>query len=354
MRPVLISAGGTGGHVFPALAVADELRRAGAPILWLGTRHGIESRVVPAHGYELITMPGAGLRGAGARRWLFAPWRLGVAIACSLKVLARRRPGAVLGMGGYTAGPAGVAAWLMRVPLVVHEQNAIAGMTNRLLAPLARLVLQAFPGTFPARPDARTTGNPVRASLFDVPAPGAGEGEPLRVFVFGGSQGASFFNECMPQVFAAAGASGYRIRHQCGAGAGDATRACYAQAGIEAHIEEFIDDMAGAYAWADVVVCRGGALSVCELAAAGRPAVIVPFPHAVDDHQSANARLLADAGAAVLVQQAQANVETLARVMEEFRNGRPRLRDMAARARALARPQAARDVAGACLEVARG
>lgn len=356
-RPVLITAGGTGGHVFPALAVAECLRAAGIPLLWLGTRHGIETRLVPAHGIELRTVAISGLRGHGPLRLLLAPIVLGAAVLRSLALLARVRPRVVLGMGGFAAGPAGLAAWLLRVPLVVHEQNAVAGLTNRLLAPLARCVLQGFPDAFPAGRRARTTGNPVRREVLALAPPQARSNfdeQPLRVLVLGGSQGASVFNERMPEVFAALGPQACAVWHQSGTAGHQATVAHYARSGVAARVEPFIEDMASAYGWAHLVVCRAGALTVCELAAAGVGAVLVPFPHAVDDHQSANARYLQARAAAIVLEQPQFTVARVCALLGELGAARARLREMAMRARDAAQPGAAERVAASCLEVARG
>ncbi len=355
-RPILITAGGTGGHVFPALAVASLLREQGVPLVWLGTRGGIEARLVPAHGYPLETVAVAGLRGKGWRRRLAAPFEVARAVLGALRLLHRLQPRLVLGMGGFAAGPAGLAAWLARVPLLVHEQNAVAGLTNRLLAPLASRVLQAFPGAFAPGRAPVTTGNPVRQSILALPAPearAAYAAAPLRVLVLGGSQGAAFLNETVPAACATLGTGACEIRHQAGERDRDATAARYAALGLAAAVEAFIDDMAGAYGWAQVVICRSGALTVAELAAAGVAAVLVPFPHAVDDHQTANARWLTGRGAAVLVPQSECDAGRLGRLLAEFAAAPARLLEMARAARGAARPDAAAAVAAACLEVAR-
>jgi len=357
---VLIMAGGTGGHVMPALAVARVLRSRGAQVSWLGTRRGLESRLVPEAGFEIAYISVAGLRGKGALSWLAAPFKLTLALAQALRLVLRLRPAAVLGMGGFVTGPGGLASWLLRRPLVVHEQNAIAGLTNRLLAPLARRVLSAFPDTFASQARAEVIGNPVRADIARLPAPavryGAHEGR-LRLLVVGGSLGARALNELIPAALARL-EPGERpeVRHQCGERLLEEARTAYAAAGLEARVEPFIADMAEAYAWADLVVCRAGALTVSELAAAGVASVLIPYPYAVDDHQSANARFLVDAGAAQVIQQRDLEPGRLAALLQELGGveGHARLLDMAQAARSLARPEAAERVAERCLEVAGG
>lgn len=355
--PVLIAAGGTGGHVFPALAVADELRARSVPVIWLGTRAGLEARVIPAAGIDMEWLDVAGVRGKGLATRLRAPASIAHACWQAWRILRRRRPRALLGMGGFVAGPGGLVAPLARVPLVVHEQNAVAGLTNRILARIARRVLEAMPGTFPAQRDAIHTGNPVRSDITALPAPAerfAARSGPPRVLILGGSQGARALNERLPQALARLPEElRPEIHHQCGQRHVDAARAAYAQAGVDATITPFIEDMAAAYGRTDLVIGRAGAMSVWELAAAGVGALLVPYPHAVDDHQTVNARWLADAGAAVVIQERELDAERLARELETLLGDRPGLADRAARARALARPDAARAVADAVEEVAR-
>ncbi len=351
--PVLIMAGGTGGHVFPALAVARELMAGGRRVVWLGSPRGIENRLIPAAGIPLERVRVAGLRGKGAVSWLLAPGKLVVALWDALRIMRALRPGVVLGMGGFASGPGGLAAWLLRRPLVIHEQNAAAGLTNRLLAGLAREVLQAFPGSFKARVTARTIGNPVRADIVALPAPAerlAGRTGPLRLLVLGGSQGALALNKAVPAALSLLRESGaIAVRHQAGEATLDAALTLYKELGIDAEVTAFIDDMAAAYGWADVVVCRSGALTVAELAAAGLSAVLVPFPAAVDDHQTLNGRYLADAGAAVLVQQAELTPARLAEELQHYLDDRTLVARRAGRARELAHPQATHDLAAACL-----
>jgi UDP-N-acetylglucosamine--N-acetylmuramyl-(pentapeptide) pyrophosphoryl-undecaprenol N-acetylglucosamine transferase len=359
-RPVLIMAGGTGGHVFPALAVAAELSARGVAVSWLGTQRGLESRVVPAAGYPLETMRVSGIRGKGVMKMIAAPFMLVIALLQALFIQLRLRPRAVLGMGGFAAGPGGVVAWLLRRPLLIHEQNSVAGMTNRWLAPLARVVMEAFPGSLPACRHAVHTGNPVRAGITRLPDPSerfAGRSGALRVLVVGGSLGARALNEVLPAAVAQLAADqSVQIRHQTGSADLESVRAAYAaldvNAGIDATADAFIEDMAAAYSWADVVVCRSGALTIAELAVVGVASILVPFPHATDDHQTGNARFLADAGAAILMPQDTMSAEKLAGLLEDFSRQRDMLLEMACRARELAMPDAARRVAEHCLRAA--
>ena len=350
-RLVMIVAGGTGGHVYPGIAVAEALRKAGCELVWMGSRPGIESRVVPAAGLPFVTIPVSGLRRRGMLRWLTAPVMLAGAIVVALAHTLRLRPGVVLGMGGYVSGPGGIAAWLCRRPLVIHEQNAIAGLTNRLLSRLADRVLEAVPGTFDRSVGARTTGNPVRAAIANEPVRGRSSAA-RRVLVFGGSRGARRLNEILPEALGGCGLDGLEIIHQCGAAEVEETRARYARFDglMRVDVVPFIEDMAKAYAAADLVVARAGAITVAELAAAGKPAILVPYPYAVDDHQSANAAYLVDGGAAELVQEADLHAGTLGVRIAGLLGDEAKLAAMAARARRLARPDAARDVARHCLE----
>ena len=355
-RPVLIMAGGTGGHVFPALAVAAELSARGVAVTWLGTQRGLEARVVPAAGYPLETMRVSGLRGKGMLKLLLAPFMLSLALGQALLIQLRLRPCAVLGMGGFASGPGGVVAWLLRHPLLVHEQNSVAGMTNRWLAPLAHTVMEAFPGSLPAKYQPLHTGNPVRAGITQLPAPAARfatHGGALRVLVIGGSLGARALNETVPAaVQQLAAAHSLALHHQTGRTDLETVQAAYAAFDCDARVEAFIEDMAAAYAWADVVICRSGALTVAELAVVGVASILVPYPHATDDHQTGNARFLADAGAAILMQQSDMTAEKLSALLADFAGQRNMLEEMALRARELALPDAARRVAMLCLQAA--
>ncbi len=349
---VLIMAGGTGGHIFPGLAVADVLRSRGLPVYWLGARGGMECTRVPAHGIELDEVRISGVRGKGPGGWMALPFRLVRAVLDANGSIARRRPGCAISFGGYAAGPGGIAAWLRGVPLIVHEQNRVPGMTNKVLARFARRVLQAFPGTFPSDSGAVSCGNPVRDSVVALNEPDARffqrSGRP-RLLVTGGSQGAKVLNETVPRALALLEADRRpRVFHQAGkAGAGPA-RAAYERAGIEAEVTEFIEEISEAYAWADLVVCRAGALTVSELAAAGLGAVLVPFPHAVDDHQTRNAEFLEEAGGARIVQESALDPDSLAGVLNPLLDSRPAMLEMARASHAAGIRDAAERVADQC------
>ena len=355
-RPVLIMAGGTGGHVFPALAVARELSTLGVPVAWLGTRRGLEAKVVPAAGYPLNLIRVTGLRGKGALRLLLAPFMLLFAILQALVVFLKIRPAAVLGLGGFTAGPGGVVAWLLRRPLLIHEQNSVPGTTNRLLAPLARRVLEGFPGSLPERYRPLHTGNPVRADIAALPEPSErmhGRVGEVRLLVIGGSLGAQVLNRTVPEAVARLQHTlPMHVHHQTGRAEEADVRERYTALGDAARVEAFIDDMAAAYAWADLVVCRSGALTIAELAAAGLPSILVPYPYATDDHQTGNAAYLASAGAAVLMPQPELDAESLAGELQRIGGDREGLLAMATRARELALTDAAQQVARLCLEAA--
>jgi UDP-N-acetylglucosamine--N-acetylmuramyl-(pentapeptide) pyrophosphoryl-undecaprenol N-acetylglucosamine transferase len=348
----MIMAGGTGGHVFPALAVADHLRALGWRVVWLGARTGMEAMLVPKHGYEMAWVRFSGLRGKGLVAKLLLPLNLLVAFWQALRALRAERPDVVLGMGGYIAFPGGMMAALLGRPLAIHEQNSVAGLANRVLAGVADHVLVAFPD---ALRHATFVGNPVREAIAQIAPPAArfdGRTGPLRVLVVGGSLGAAALNDIVPKALAQLPADVRPIvTHQSGAKHVDALRANYARAGVAAAAVAFIDDMARAYADADLVICRAGATTVAELAAAGVAAVLVPFPFAVDDHQTTNARYLADAGAGALVPQRDLTPDVLAGMLRGF--SREQLLAMATKARALGKPDATRAVADACMELAR-
>ena len=355
-RPVMIMAGGTGGHVYPALAVAKALEAEEQPVFWLGTHRGLEARVVPANDIDIEWVSVKGLRRKGLLALVVAPLQIGWALMQSLGVILRRRPSAVLGMGGFVSGPGGLAAWLTRRPLVIHEQNAAAGLTNRLLARLARVVLQAFPGSFNAHFAARTVGNPVRPDIAAIAPPAARYRDrtgPLRLLVLGGSQGALALNRLVPAALARLPETRRPvIRHQSGARTRDIAEAAYASTGLDVELVDFIEDMAAVYAWADVVICRAGALTVAEICAAGLPAVFVPYPSAVDDHQTANAREATAKGAALTVQEHEIDETSLATILDEFMANRERLLERAEIARSLATPDSLVDITGVCLDAA--
>jgi UDP-N-acetylglucosamine--N-acetylmuramyl-(pentapeptide) pyrophosphoryl-undecaprenol N-acetylglucosamine transferase len=354
-RAILIMAGGTGGHVFPALALARLLRAASHDVVWLGTQRGLEARVVPADGFPIEWLSMSGLRGKGAATLLLAPFKLAQSVWQALSILRRRDPRLVVGFGGFVTGPGGIAAWLTRRPLVIHEQNAIAGYSNRMLARFARRVLAAFPNAFPAGVDAQVVGNPVRAQIALEPPPAerfARREGAIRVLVVGGSLGAARLNAVVPFAVAQLRAAGIelRVRHQAGERGIDAAKKSYADAGVAGDVTAFIDDMAGAYADADLVICRAGALTISELAAVGVGAVLVPFPAAVDDHQTHNAQFLVHEGAAVLIADRDVTPEKLAATLQDLCAGRGKLLAMAERARLLAKPRAAEELAAICLK----
>jgi UDP-N-acetylglucosamine--N-acetylmuramyl-(pentapeptide) pyrophosphoryl-undecaprenol N-acetylglucosamine transferase len=358
MMRVMIMAGGTGGHVFPALAVAEELTQRSVEVSWMGTAKGIEAQLVPQAGYTLSEIKVQGLRGNGAMGWLMAPFRVIKAVWEALQLIRELKPDVVLGLGGFVSGPGGVAAWLLRKPLVIHEQNAIPGLTNRLLSKLARVVLEGFPHSFAEKVEAQWVGNPVRKNIEDLPMPHTRFSERddvMNLLVLGGSLGARSLNNTIPQALALI-AEGQRpqVVHQCGSRHLEDCRHNYQQAGVQANITDFIDNMAGAYAWADLVICRAGALTVAELAAAGVGALLVPFPHAVDDHQTHNAALLVEAGAAQLIADHELSASLLADKICCLNADREALLDMANAARKVAKIGTAAEIADKCMELAHG
>ncbi|RZT41042.1 undecaprenyldiphospho-muramoylpentapeptide beta-N-acetylglucosaminyltransferase [Cupriavidus agavae] len=350
-RTLLVMAGGTGGHVFPGLAVAHALRDEGWRVVWLGNRTGMEATLVPKHDIPMEFIQFGGLRGKGLMTKFLLPLNLLRAFWQSIGALRRVKPDVVLGMGGYITFPAGMMASLLGRPLVLHEQNSIAGLTNKVLAKVADRVLCAFPD---ALPDSEWTGNPVRAELAAIPAPEARYDHrtgPLRLLVVGGSLGAAALNDVVPKALALLPeASRPTVKHQAGVKQIDQLRANYAAAGVAGETVPFIDDMAAAYADADLVICRAGAMTVSEVAAAGVAALFVPFPHAVDDHQTTNAAFLSRQDAALLVQQNNLSAEGLAQTIAGLT--REQLKDMARAARSLAKPEATRRVAEICRQAA--
>jgi len=361
-RTLMVMAGGTGGHVYPALAVADALRARGWNVFWLGTRSGIEARVAPAAGIDMEWVAMGGVRGKGLLNKLLLPARLLLAFGQSFSAILRRRPDVVLGMGGYTAFPGGMMASLLNKPLIIHEQNSVAGLTNRVLACLADRVLTAFPQAFRGERDkpipcrsvaAEWVGNPVRVGIAAAADDRAARSGPLRLLVVGGSLGAMALNELIPQALALLPAERRpQVVHQSGRQHVDALRANYAASGVDAEVRDYIEDMAGEYHACDFAICRAGAMTIAELACAGVPAVLVPFPFAVDDHQTGNAEFLSSAGAAWLIQQKDLNAEKLAAHIAGL--DRATLAAMAGKSRALAKPDATARVADVCEELVRG
>lgn len=345
---VMVMAGGTGGHIFPGLAVAQALRERGADVCWLGADGGMETRLVPPQGVAIDTIAVKGVRGKGIATLLAAPLRILSAVRAAAAVMRARRPDAAVSFGGFAAGPGGIAAKLAGIPLLVHEQNRAAGMTNKALARVARQVLVGFPQTFAKEVH---VGNPVRAQIAQVPPPGQRDfahAGPLRLLVLGGSQGARALNKAVPRAVAALGQP-VEIIHQAGEKMLDAACKAYADANVEARVEPFIADMAAAYAWADLVVCRAGALTLAELCAVGVGSVLVPFPQAVDDHQTRNAEYLVERGAAVLLPQTEQLAARLQQALADLSADPGKRLAMAQAARGLARPDAAQRVAEAVL-----
>ena len=353
-RGVLIMAGGTGGHIFPGLAVADVLRQRQIPVRWLGAEGGMEARAVPNAGIELDLVAITGLRGKGLMRWIRMPLMLMRAVWQARRLLEANRPGCAVSFGGYAAAPGGIAAWTKGIPVLVHEQNRIPGLTNRLLTRFARKILQGFPGTFPQEMSAIDSGNPVRRDVAAIAEPQirlAGRSGPVRVLITGGSQGAQVLNRVVPAALHLLASSvDMEIRHQAGAKRVDEALEAYAAAAVDAEVQPFISDMAEAYSWADLVICRSGALTVAELAAAGVASVLVPFAYAVDDHQTRNAEYLAEAGAAVILPQSSLDPQILATALNPLLCDRTKLLSMAIAARNKALPDAAEKVVEACRE----
>jgi UDP-N-acetylglucosamine--N-acetylmuramyl-(pentapeptide) pyrophosphoryl-undecaprenol N-acetylglucosamine transferase len=349
---ILIMAGGTGGHVFPALAVAEELRSRGWQVSWLGTRKGLESRVVPAQGFEIDWLSVAGMRGKGLLAKLTGVYHLLQACVQAHSILQQRQPNVVLGMGGFVAGPAGLMAKWLGIPLVVHEQNRIPGTTNRWLVKLATSkVLEAFPNSFAKSVQAICTGNPLRKTFLGLSE--KTEWQPnseraLRILIIGGSQGAKVLNENVPEALA--GFNALDIKHQTGSAMRAEVAERYENLGLKAEVLAFIDDMPSAYQWADLIICRAGAMTVSEVAACGLPAIFVPLLHAIDDHQTANARYLSEAGAALLLPQTELNAENLRKAVERTMTS---LTTMSQAAKSLARLDATQRVADICAAEAR-
>lgn len=352
---ILIMAAGTGGHVFPALACAQEFKARGYQVHWLGAGRGIENELVPEAGFTLHTLKVDGLRGKGLASLLTAPFKLLAALWQAKRLMGQLQPVCVLGFGGYVTGPGGLAAKLSSVPLVIHEQNAVAGTANRALSVFATRVCEAFPGTFKQRKNCVTTGNPVRESLFLATPRNDLQQRAVNLLVLGGSLGAEPLNKLVPAALAQLPQElRPEVFHQAGREHDQITRERYAEAAVVAQVVPFISDMARAYAWADLVICRAGALTVSELAAAGLAAFLVPLPHAIDDHQTRNAEFLAKQGAAVLLPQHATDADRLAAQLKEVLMDKQRIKTMGEQARLQAQPDATQQVIAVCLEVARG
>jgi len=358
VKHILIAAGGTGGHVYPALAVADYLREQGVKVTWVGTKKGLEYRVVPAANVPLEIISISGLRGKGLLNLLFVPVKLVLAVIQVIKIFWRVKPDAVLGMGGFVSGPCGLAAFILRKPLYLHEQNAIPGLTNKVLSYLATTVMQAFPNSFKDNKNVIAVGNPIRKDISELAEPEtriAVRKDNIRLLIVGGSLGAQALNEGVPQALSEVTEELQpNVWHQTGKNKLDTTIKNYKKVNVEAKVTEFIENMAEAYAWADLVICRAGALTVSELANAGVAAILIPYPYAVDDHQTANAQYLTDVGAAILIQQEQLVPKLTESIIELLQTGRSKLIEMAKAARELSKPDATKIVAEICLGVSHG
>ena len=348
-KRIVIMAGGTGGHIFPALAVAQFLQTQGWQVSWLGTKAGLESRVIPEAGIEIDWLSVSGLRGKGIFSKVSAIFKLAKSCAEARKILKQRKPDVVLGMGGFVAAPGGFMAKILGIPLIIHEQNRVVGTTNRLLAKIATKVLQGFPNSFDAKFNAICTGNPLRESLKHIPPAPLQRGESLRIFVLGGSQGAKALNENVPNAITLL-KNAVQVRHQTGSAMQNEVVETYKKLNLNAEVNAFIEDMAEAYSWADLVICRAGAMTVSEIAAMGIPAIFIPLPTAIDDHQTANAKYLTEAGAAILLKQSDLTAENLAQQIETLCGNLAQRRDIA---QSLAYLNATKTVANICISEAK-
>jgi UDP-N-acetylglucosamine--N-acetylmuramyl-(pentapeptide) pyrophosphoryl-undecaprenol N-acetylglucosamine transferase len=350
----MVMAGGTGGHVYPALAVAEQWRKSGGDVVWLGTKAGIEARLVPQYDIPIEWISISGLRGKGRIGLLLAPVRLGWALLQSLYAIIKCKPQVVLGMGGFASGPGGVASWILRKPLLIHEQNGVSGMTNRILSHFSTLILEGFPNTFPANKKVIYVGNPLRSTLAEVPPiKESSEPSPLRLLVLGGSLGAQALNQIVPKLVTKIGKD-IELLHQTGEKNFENTVLDYAGLNGDQNREElrvvpYIDDMDRAYSWADLVICRAGAMTVAELAVVGRASILVPFPYAVDDHQTSNGNFLVESGAALMIQQKDLELDRLELIVRDFISNRDALIKMSKRAHKLAIFDATKRVTDLCM-----
>ncbi|MAD90789.1 undecaprenyldiphospho-muramoylpentapeptide beta-N-acetylglucosaminyltransferase [Pseudoalteromonas sp. SS15] len=349
-KHLMVVAGGTGGHIFPGIAVAEHMQQQGWTVSWVGTADRMEAQLVPKHGFEIDFVEVQGVRGNGITRLLKAPFMVLKAILAAKKIIKQRKPAVILAMGGYVTGPVGIAAKLSGVPLVIHEQNAVAGFSNKLLAKVANQVLAAFPNAFANK--AEVVGNPVRTSVSSIAK--KPQTEQLNVLVVGGSLGAQVLNERLPEVFSTLAKDfSLRVRHQSGRNNQDKLKSAYVGRELDAQVDEFIHDMDAAYAWADLVICRAGALTVSEVAAAGKAALFVPLPHAVDDHQTANARYLVDQQGGLLMPQHDFTTERLVELLTPYFEQPSLLSEIADKAKQLAKFDATERVAKVCGELAK-
>ena len=355
-KPILITAGGTGGHVFPGLAVARALQAQGIPVVWMGTKKGLEARVIPEAGIDMVYLSVNGLRGKSILTLIGAPIQLVKALFQSINIMRKVKPAAVLGMGGFVAGPGGLVASMMGIPVVIHEQNAIPGLTNKLLSSVSKRILEGFPGTFKGKKNAQGIGNPVRQDIANLEHPVYRLGDRwghVHVLIIGGSLGAQALNEVVPMALAELPLDKRPVvRHQAGKNKDVSTSKLYEKLDVDAEVTPFVEDMAEAYAWADLVICRSGALTVAEISAVGVASIMVPYPYAVDDHQTANAQYLAQAGATKLVPQDELTKESLSVMLEALCADRNTLIEMGFKAYELAKPHATNEVAAICAELA--
>ncbi|WP_094751701.1 undecaprenyldiphospho-muramoylpentapeptide beta-N-acetylglucosaminyltransferase [Psychromonas sp. CD1] len=349
-KTLLVMAGGTGGHVFPGLAVAQRMREKGWKVSWLGTKNRMEAQLVPEYGYDIDFIDVVGVRGNGLKTLLMAPMHILKSFFSARKILKMRSVNLVIGMGGFASGPGGIAAWSLGIPVILHEQNAVAGFTNRILARFSKKILMGFSGTFDSK-KAVLVGNPVRKELLQLPIKKISNSkDTLKILVLGGSLGAKVLNELLPEVVAGFSAEQLSILHQSGKGHFDALQLAYKEKGIKADVREFINDMASAYDWADVIICRAGALTVAEVAVVGLPAIFVPLPYAVDDHQTKNAQSLVTKEGAILLAQKDLNKDKLSNYLSEFIQNRELLSVMSKKSKENAIIDATERVAIICEE----
>lgn len=352
--PVLIAAGGTGGHVYPALAVARVLQQRNVPVIWMGTQSGLEARVVPEAGIDIEWINVVGLRGKSVLHLMVAPFKIIYSLAQTWRAFGRCNPGVVLGMGGFVAGPSSLVALLRRKPLVIHEQNSIAGLTNRWVSRFASRIFTAFPDVFTTAKQVEQIGNPVRADIEAIKQPNlrTSHTEAMRILVVGGSLGAHSLNVTVPDALALCGVP-VSVWQQTGPADLNATEERYRELGIQARVSAYIEDMVAAYTWADLIICRAGAMTVSELAAVGLASVLIPYPFAVDDHQTSNAMWLVNAGAGVILSNQELTPQALAYVVKPLLTDQERRIQMAVNARSLHKPHAAEKVADALLQESR-
>lgn len=345
-KKILIMAGGTGGHIFPALAVANILKEKGYEVSWLGTANSMESKLVPKHKIPFTGIPIKGLRGNGWLGWVLLPFRLMRAVRLAKTAIKKENVDLVIGFGGFASGPGGLAAKQLKKPLFIHEQNAIFGMTNKTLSRFAKITFSAFEHTKPETIKTQVIGNPLRKEIIALhqEKKNFDSNRPLHLLVLGGSQGALALNQLVPQALNQIPAGKLSIKHQAGQRTLETAQLAYANSEHPVEITPFIDDMAEAYRWADLIICRSGALTVCEVACAGVPAIFIPHPHVVDDHQRANAQWLSQQGAAICTNAGTLTANTLAHQIEQLMNDREHLQAMSKKAQSLSKVKAAEDV----------